>query len=52
MGIKKAGKKPRIFCFVWLPSCLVFGLKSKDVTESRWPLKCLSNAGSSCSPKK
>lgn len=31
-----------------IPSCLLLGLKSAQVTTSLWPLKFLSRVGSSC----
>ena len=33
-------------------SCFMLGLNDTDVTVSLWPLKCLSNAGSSWIKKK
>lgn len=57
----KQNVKGTFACHVWtcralgffslyksLPSCLLFGLKSVQVTASLCPLKCLSRIGSSC----
>lgn len=33
--------------FIYIPSCLLLGLKSAHVTASLWPLKCLASVGSS-----